>query len=132
MQTQHINLIPSATRRRQAIRRMLRWWVQWTTALCLLAAVALALDWARGSAALRELSELEARYAPIERLARETKSMADKVAALQAREQLSLRLTHEAHGIVLLGAIAEAAGENPGTVYVQQLQFQANIVARAF
>lgn len=119
-----LNLIPPATQRRLVTRRVVR--VGSTAMLLsgLCVASLLGVEWVRGVAAARELRTLEARNAPLEELRQERARLARQITLLEGREQLSLRLAHGEHGVALLAAIAQAAGEGDGLVYVQSLEYQ--------
>ncbi|MEO0529824.1 MAG: hypothetical protein AAF266_04515 [Planctomycetota bacterium] len=127
MSKRSVNLIPVATQRRHSMRRLVR---VWSTAIVLSGACSaslLGVEWARGLIAMQELSELDARYEPFVRIAGEQRSLANQVSALRAREQLSLRLSRDDHGLSLLGSIAQAAGASAGDVYVEQLSYDGAI-----
>lgn len=121
-----INLIPVATQRRLAVRRLLRVASRSTvtTGACVL--VLLGVEWARARAASRALQELEARYAPIVRLVEEHDRLASQIAELEAREELSLRLARDSRGIAVLAALAEATESSDGSVYVRRLSYQGS------
>lgn len=122
-----INLIPVATQRRHEMRRLVR---VWSTSIVLAGACSaslLGVEWARGLIAMQDLREVDARYEPFARITAEQDALAEQVAALQAREQLSLRLSRDDHGLSLLGSIAQAAGGSAGDIYVRQLQYDGPV-----
>ncbi len=118
-----LNLIPIATQRRQAFAQVLRVWSTSTVIAGVCTALLLGIEWTRGMVAVQQLSELNARYAPFEQIAGKQQSLTSQIEQLRAREQLSLRLSREARGLALLGAIARAAGASDGAVYVEDLEY---------
>lgn len=119
----HLNLIPIATQRRQAFRRVLRVGATSTVIAGLLTGLLLTVEWTRGLVAMQQLQELNARYAPLEQLAGKQMKITKKLAQLRGREQLSLRLSREAYGLTVLGTISRAAEASAGNVYVETLQY---------
>ncbi len=119
-----INLIPPATQRRYALRRVLRVGVTWLAASGACTAALLGVEWLRGVSTLRELMELEARYAPFVRIAEESEALRSKIAGLQSREEVALAIGHEESGLALLGLLSRAAADLDGTVYFDHLAYQ--------
>lgn len=122
----HLNLIPPGTRHRQTLKRMVRVGSRSIVVAGVGLGLLLAAEWTRGLGRLARLQELEARFAPLSRLVHEQAAMAEKIEKLRAREQLSLRLSRDEYGLALLGAISVAASESAGSVYLKQLEYQAN------
>ncbi len=118
-----LNLIPIATQRKHAARRAVRICLSAIAMSSLACAVLLGIEWARGMAALQELQMLEAQYAPLSEIAKDQRSLVTQIAQLRGREQLSLRLSHHAHGVTLLGAVAQAVGESPESVYIERFEY---------
>lgn len=119
-----VNLIPLATQRRHAIRRIVQVWSLSTVLAGACAASLLGVEWVRGLIAMQELRDLDARHEPFVRIAAEQRSLAEQVAALRQREQLSLRLSRDDHGLSLLGSITQAAGKSTGDVYIERLEYE--------
>ena len=122
----HLNLIPVATRRRQMVRRLSRASSRAIVAAGIVVGSMLALEWTQGMSSLRELKDVEARYAPVSQLLHEQARLVDRIQKLRGREQLSLRLSRDQYGLAVLGAVAQASGQSNGSVHVVQLDYQAN------
>lgn len=120
----HLNLIPPSIQRRQTVARIIKGWstvVSITATVCLLAC---AFEWSRGVAAVRRLEALDSTFAPVSKLLQEQQKLSKLVADLRAREQLTIQLSNETRGVTLLGAVAEAADELGGSVYLLELDFE--------
>lgn len=122
----HLNLIPIATQRRQTRRRVLNVWSASVVMAGALVGLMLGVEWLRGVVALRELEELNTRYAPFAEIAKQRSELVDQIDRLRGREQLSLRLSHDAHGVSILGALAIATRDSGGSVYVEKLVYELN------
>lgn len=121
--SQSLNLIPPSLQRAAATRRVKRVGSRAVLASGVVVSALLGLEWTRGVAALRDLTELDARYAPLARLADEQEETEAEVARLRAREQIALRLAREAVGLPLLGAVSRAASAGAGAVYLDELTY---------
>lgn len=121
-----LNLIPIATQRRQALGRVSHVGSTATVIAGVFTALLLGIEWTRGMVAVQQLSELNARYAPFEEIAGKQSKLASQIEMLRAREQLSLRLSREARGLTLLGAIAKAAEQQGGGVFVEALEYEGS------
>lgn len=119
----HLNLIPLATQRRQTRRKVA---FVWTTSVALagvFAGLLLGVEWLRGMSAMRELQNLQARYAPFDKIAQQHDDLVQQISHLRAREQLTLRLSRDEFGISMLGALAVATRDAGSTVYVNDLKY---------
>ena len=123
----HLNLIPLATQRLYASRRIVRFW----SAVIALAGIgcllACGIEWGRGLAASQQLQAFDARFAPLAKLLEEQRELSELVANLHAREQISLELSNETQGVSLLGVISQAASELNGAVYVAKLEYDSSV-----
>lgn len=119
----HLNLVPVTTRRRQLRQRLLRVWSTSVVLAGLFACAMLGVEWFRGMSALRDLQNLDARYAPFEEIAKQRDDLIDQISRLRAREQLTLRLSRDEHGVAMLGALALATRDTGGAVYVDRLEY---------
>ena len=120
----HLNLIPESIQRRQAYTRIVRGWTSVILATTLFCALICALEWSRGISAARRLLALDSTCTPLESLTNETRELNQLVADLRAREELTLQLSIETHGVTLLGAVSEAAEELGGSIYLVGFDFQ--------
>jgi hypothetical protein len=122
--SQSLNLIPAATQRRYALRRVSRVWLTWLAASGACAAMILGVEWLRGVVSLRELMDLDARYAPFLHLTEEREILAVKIARLRLREENALQISHDEHGMTLLGVLSRAAANSGGNVYLDSLAYR--------
>ncbi|TWT98088.1 hypothetical protein Pla108_22450 [Botrimarina colliarenosi] len=123
-ETRSINLLPFATKRAQAARRVTRVWMRAVLASSCCAAALLGVEWLRGVAALQELQELNARNAPFELIAQEKASVSSQLHRLRQREQITLRLARDEQGLAVLGVLAKAAAQSSGAVYLDEFFYQ--------
>ena len=87
------------------------------------AGLLLGVEWLRGVVALQELKELDARYAPFAEIGQSQDELEARIAALRAREQLTLRLSRDQASVALLGALSLAASEVAGSVYLESIDY---------
>lgn len=120
----HLNLIPLATRRHQAVRRVTSMWSTAITAAAACCLTVCAVEWSRGVSAVSRLQSLDARFAPLSKMLEEQREVAKLIDDLRARKQLSLRLSGETPGVSLLGAVSTAAARLDGSVYVAKLNYE--------
>lgn len=118
-----LNLAPSSIRRRQAVRRLTRAVATAVTVAGALSIGWLLIEWSRGAAMARDLGRLEAEYLPLARLINEQAELRTSITQLEAREQLSLRLTTTHAGVPVLASIAQAAAEPETQVYIAELEY---------
>ncbi|MEO1497071.1 MAG: PilN domain-containing protein [Planctomycetota bacterium] len=119
-----LNLAPASIRRRQTLRRLSYAVSTAVTIAGITGATWLLIEWGRGAAMAQNLGRLEAEYAPLARLINEQTHLREQIAKLQAREQLSLRLTTAHAGVPILSSVAQAAAAADGGVYVEDLRYQ--------
>lgn len=119
-----LNLIPAPLQRKYALRRVMRVWLRAVVVSGVCAAAFLGVEWLRGASALRELTELDARYAPLMRILKDQEDLVAKIERLNSREEIALRLSRDQHGVVLLGVLSKAAAKSDGTVYLNTLMYQ--------
>lgn len=124
--TRHLNLIPVATQRRHMMRRVIRVWSTSMVAAGVCVAALLGVEWLRGMATLSELQDLDARYAPFAEIHQKSSALSDQITRLKGREQLTLRLSRDDHGVALLGALALASRESGGSVFVKQMEYDVS------
>ena len=122
--SQSLNLIPAAIQRRYALRRVSRVWLIWLAASGAGAGLFLGIEWLRGVASLRELMDLDVRYAPFLRLAEEREALGAQIAQLRAREENALQISRDEYGMTLLGVMSEAAANSGGDVYLDSLAYR--------
>lgn len=122
----HLNLIPPAIQRRQAAKRILRGWSSIVTFVGIICLSACVMEWSRGVAAVQRLQALDARFAPLGKLADEERELTGIVENLRAREELSLRLSTETEGVTLLGAVSTAAKDLGDGIYLVEFRFQGD------
>lgn len=124
-----LNLIPPAAQRRFLLRRVARLAVKASLASGACVAVLLGVEWARGLSTRHRLDELDARYTPLAKLQQESEEISSRISQLEKREQLSLRLNRDTQGLAVLGAVAHAASELGGAVYIERLAYEGPTVA---
>ena len=122
--SQSLNLIPAAIQRRYTLRRVARVWLTWLVASCVCAAAFLGVEWLRGVASLRELMDLDARYAPFLRIAEEREALGAEIAQLRLLEENSQQLSPDEYGMALLGVLSKAAAASDGNVYLDSLTYR--------
>lgn len=122
--SQSLNLIPAAIQRRYALRRVSRVWLTWLAASGACAAMFLGVEWLRGVASLRELMDLDARYAPFLHLTEEREVLAVKIAQLRLHEENALQISRDEYGMTLLGVMSKAAANSGGNVYLDSLAYR--------
>jgi len=122
--SQSLNLIPAATQRRYALRRVSKVWLMWLAASGACAAMFLGVEWLRGIASLRELMDLDARYAPFLHLTEEREALAAKTARLRLREENALQISRDEYGMTLLGVLSKSSENSGGNVYLDSLTYR--------
>lgn len=119
-----LNLAPPSIRRRQMMRRLTRAVATAVTCAGAISASWLLIEWSRGAAMAQDLGRLEAEYAPLARLISEQAELVDSIQRLQAREEISLRLTTTHAGVPVLASISQAAADPEAAVYVEGLEYR--------
>lgn len=121
----HLNLIPLATQRLYASKRIVRFWSAVITLAGICCLFACGIEWGRGLTAAQQLKAFDTRFAPLAKLLEEQQELSQLVTNLQAREQISLELSSETQGVALLGVVAQAASKLKGSVYVAKLEYDS-------
>ena len=122
----HLNLIPLATQRLYASKRIVRFWSMVIALASIGCLFACGIEWGRGLTAAQQLKSFDAHFAPLAKLLEEQQELSQLVTNLQAREQISLELSSETQGVALLGVVAHAASKLNGSVYVAKLEYDSS------
>ncbi len=122
----HLNLIPLATQRLYARKRVLRFWSTIITVAGIVCLTACGIEWGRGLAAAQKLKAYETRFAPLAKLVEEKRELLQLVSNLRGREKISLELSSETKGVALLGAVSKAASERGGDVYISKFEYEGS------
>ena len=116
-----VNLMTDRAALRAASERILRGWALAICAVIVLLAPALAWTWRERTKAIQAHEALEAKYEPLRRLARDSRSLGAETAKLTERERTALELSNNRPVGVLLSVVASAVHASRGGVFVEHV-----------
>lgn len=124
----HLNLLPAAVQRRQAIGKLLRGWA-WVSGGALAVAILITCyQWQLSTAVAKRHSELQKSSDSTHQTLQNVKRLRRELAAMESRESVALSLASEKPVLTLLGLFASAAQAQGGSVAIEHLTFLSAVL----
>lgn len=125
------NLLPLAVRRRQLIRRRLRYWCAFEAAVALGLGVWLYVLWSGRVAEERRNQQLASQAMPVVRLQQQLQDLRRQIRGLEERENLFLELEGNAQPLSLIGLVSRGARSCRGTIGVDHVDVKTETNTKA-
>lgn len=125
--SRHLNLLPSSSVRRRAIRESLAVWSR--VLLVALVGCAGLAGWEvwNGQQISQSLTSLEAQHAPIVQLQEDIVELKAKITALSVNQQLALELASSQSMVTLVGELGVASAHAGGDLFVESMEFERQL-----